>query len=184
MAQVLTLLSILAALLALAWYARTRLFRTDPLDVSIHLDHSAPGAHLIWEITNTGLEPLSLTKLIIHSRDLRQTRHIRSTPEVDDTVPLAAPRQLDCGDRILVPTDVDWSLLAARKIAVEDATGREHAASPDQLRAVQDQLRQLIDRRVYFSSARDWLYGAANLAFGVVILGLGFFMLMWMIATG
>ena len=43
---------------------------------------------------------------------------------------------------------------------------------------------QLIDRRVYTASARDFLTGAADLAFGVVILGLGFFMLMWVIATG
>jgi hypothetical protein len=184
MAQVLTLVSIVAAVLALAWYVRARLFRVDPLDVSIHLDRSAPGAHLIWEITNTGIAPLSLTKLIIHSRDIRKARHIGSTADLDETVPLAAPKQLDCGDRILVPTDVDWSLLAARKIAVEDATGREHTASAQQLRAVQEQLREVIDRPVHASSARDWLYGAANLAFGVVILGLGFFMLMWVIATG
>jgi hypothetical protein len=50
--------------------------------------------------------------------------------------------------------------------------------------AIQDQLRQLIDRRVFNTSARDFLTGAADLAFGVVILGLGFFMLMWVIATG
>jgi hypothetical protein len=33
-------------------------------------------------------------------------------------------------------------------------------------------------------SAADWLSGTADLAFGAVILGLGLFMLLWMIATG
>jgi len=63
-----------------------------------------------------------------------------------------------------------------------DTQGAEHLAPGDQLRLVQGQLHEVIDRRI--SSARDWLFGAANLAFGVMILGLGFFMLMWIIATG
>jgi hypothetical protein len=44
--------------------------------------------------------------------------------------------------------------------------------------------RPPLERRVYRASARDFLSGAADLTFGVVILGLGFFMLMWVIATG
>ncbi len=44
--------------------------------------------------------------------------------------------------------------------------------------------RRQFERRVYKASARDFLHGAADLTFGVVILGLGFFMLMWVIATG
>ena len=79
---------------------------------------------------------------------------------------------------------LDWTLLAARTIAVTDSAGHEHLASRKQLLEIQDRLRQLIDRRVYKASARDFLTGAADLAFGVVILGLGFFMLMWVIATG
>ncbi len=39
-------------------------------------------------------------------------------------------------------------------------------------------------RPVYKASAHDFLRGAADLTFGALILGLGFFMLMWMIATG
>ena len=39
------------------------------------------------------------------------------------------------------------------------------------------------ERGVYRASARDFLHGAADLTFGIVILGLGFFMLMWVIAT-
>lgn len=53
-----------------------------------------------------------------------------------------------------------------------------------QLVIVQEHLHALIDRRAYTMPARDWLFGATDLAFGVVILGLGFFMLMWVIATG
>jgi hypothetical protein len=67
---------------------------------------------------------------------------------------------------------------------VTDSAGHEHTASSRQLIAIQDRLRQLIDRRAYQTSARDFITGAADLAFGVVILGLGFFMLMWVIATG
>ena len=40
------------------------------------------------------------------------------------------------------------------------------------------------DRRTPQLSAQDFLHGATELAFGVVILGLAFFMLMWVIATG
>jgi hypothetical protein len=39
------------------------------------------------------------------------------------------------------------------------------------------------ERSVYRASAQDFLRGAADLTFGIVILGLGFFMLMWVIAT-
>jgi hypothetical protein len=83
-----------------------------------------------------------------------------------------------------VPTDVDWTLLSATSMAVCDADGREHLVSRQQLKLIQEQLGMLIERRVYTPSARDWLYGATDMAFGVVILGLGFFMLMWVIATG
>lgn len=44
--------------------------------------------------------------------------------------------------------------------------------------------RRQFERRVYKASAQDFLHGAADLTFGFVILGLGFFMLMWVIATG
>ena len=38
-------------------------------------------------------------------------------------------------------------------------------------------------RPVYRASAQEFLHGAADLTFGLMILGLGFFMLMWVIAT-
>jgi hypothetical protein len=44
--------------------------------------------------------------------------------------------------------------------------------------------RQLFGRVVYKASAQDFLHGAADLTFGFLILGLAFFMLMWVIATG
>ena len=39
-------------------------------------------------------------------------------------------------------------------------------------------------RPIYRASAHDFLHGSADLTFGAVILALGFFMLMWVIATG
>ena len=44
--------------------------------------------------------------------------------------------------------------------------------------------RQQFERAVYKASAQDFLHGAADFTFGFLILGLGFFMLMWVIATG
>jgi hypothetical protein len=43
-------------------------------------------------------------------------------------------------------------------------------------------MREAIDQPANSQSARDFLAGAANLAVGVAILGLGFFMLMYVIA--
>jgi hypothetical protein len=99
-------------------------------------------------------------------------------------VPLSLPVRLDSNEQLVLPTDVDWTLIAARSVAVADADGREYAARRRQLAAIREQLRQSIDRRAPRITAREFLYGATDLAFGVVILGLGFFMLMWAIATG
>jgi len=173
MAQSLTLLSILACLAGVAVLLIKRSKAREPLAVSIHLDRSGFGAHLIWEIANTSPAPLSLTKLVIHTRN-------GATAEV----PLGMPHLLASSDSLTVPTDVDWNLLAARSIAVVDAEGHEHAVSRRRLAQIQDDLKRLIDRRAPTMSARDFLFGATDMAFGVLILGLGFFMLMWMIATG
>jgi hypothetical protein len=43
---------------------------------------------------------------------------------------------------------------------------------------------RLFGREIYKAPANDFLHGAADLTFGILILGLGFFMLMWVIATG
>jgi hypothetical protein len=173
MAQVLTVVAIFALSGYLLWRYADRLFAPKGVQVSIRLDRPEPGAHLIWDIVNTGDQPVTLTKLIVHGRG-----------GAADTAPLGLPRILANQDRITLPTDVDWTLLAAKSIAVADSTGQEYHASKRQLGAIQDQLRRLIDRRIYNTSARDFISGAADLAFGVVILGLGFFMLMWVIATG
>jgi hypothetical protein len=58
---------------------------------------------------------------------------------------------------------------------------RQPAGSAGDQRAAAE--RQQFERRVYRASAQDFLHGAADLTFGIVILGLGFFMLMWVIAT-
>jgi hypothetical protein len=57
---------------------------------------------------------------------------------------------------------------------------REHAGTTVD-RHTADRLD--FERGVYRASAQDFLHGAADLTFGIIILGLGFFMLMWVIAT-
>ena len=172
MAQTLTVIALCTLGGYLLWRYADRIFEPDGVQVRIRLDRPEPGAHLIWDIVNAGPRPVTLTKLIVHGRGRA------------DTVPLGLPCVLAPQDRITVPTDVDWSLLAARSIAAADASGQEHLASRTQLSAIQQELRRLIDRRAENGTAQDFIAGAADLTFGVVILGLGFFMLMWVIATG
>jgi hypothetical protein len=171
MTQFLTIFALLAISGYAAWRYREALVHRGPVHVAIRLDREAPGAHLIWNVTNVGPAPITITKLIIHARK----RVIE--------VPLTWPKVLEPQDNVLLPTDVDWSVLAARSIAVVDSAGHEHEASRRELASIQDHLRQHIDRRVTTASARDFLFGAADFAVGMVILGLGFFMLMWVIAT-
>jgi hypothetical protein len=178
MAQTVTVVSLamLAAGLLFFYFRRSRADTSRPLRVSIRLDRMAPGAHLMWDIVNTSTEPVILTKLIV------QPRHVRHTSA--ESVPFAPPRRIAPEDEAVIATDVDWGMLAARSIALVDELGYEYPAPHRQLEAAQDQLHRLIDRRVYTASARDFLFGAGDLAFGAVILGMGFFMLMWVIATG
>jgi len=173
MAQMLTVLAVVGIGVYLLHRFRSRLFDRCGIEITLRLDRSAPGAHLIWHIGNAGQQTITLNKLIVH------------TPQgVTDLLARGLPKAIAPQGHAVVATDVDWTLLAAKSIAVIDSAGHEHAASRRQLIEIQDRLRQLIDRRVYTASARDFLTGAADLAFGVVILGLGFFMLMWVIATG
>jgi hypothetical protein len=169
MVQLLTLISIPAAIGLGLWLFRRQ---RDSVAVRLRLDRSGPGSHLVWDIANVGFDPITVTKLVIHTR---------TGP---NTVPLGLAHVLQNQEHTLVPTDVDWTLLSATSIAVCDADGREHLVPTKQLKVIQEQLGSLIERRDYTPSARDWLYGATNMAFGMVILGLGFFMLMWVIATG
>ena len=170
----LTLIAILAVVGAVTWYLiRTRLDREqDALAVRLRLDRAGPGAHLVWDIANTGPEPITVTRLLIRTRT------------GGSTVPLGLAHVLNTQEHARVPTDVDWTLLSATSMAVCDGQGGEHPVSREQLTLIQEQLSSLIERRVYTPSATDWLSGATHLAVGVVILGLGFFMLMWVIATG
>lgn len=145
----------------------------SPVQVSIHVDHGVPGSHLMWDIENTGSHPIALTTLVVHAKR-----------GPDKVVSFDVPHVLAPQDSFVVPTDVDWSLLNARSVAVIDSEGREHAAPKRQFEAVRDSLRETIERRSTPLSARDFLFGAADMAFGIAILSLGFFMLMWAIATG
>ena len=172
MLQLLTLISLLMAISLGVWLVSRMRHQQDSVAVRLRLDRSGPGSHLMWDISNVGVRPITVTKLVIGSR---------TGPNV---VPLGIAHVLETQDHTLVPTDVDWTLLSATSMAVCDADGREHLVPRRQLKLIQEQLGSLIKRRVYTPSARDWLYGATNMAFGMVILGLGFFMLMWVIATG
>jgi hypothetical protein len=180
MAQIFTITTVLATITTVLavvvgyslWrYGRARLAR-KAIRVTVRLDRDAPGAHLIWDITNASAVPVTLVKLIVHGR------------RGANSLTLEMPHRLDPQDSLVLPTDVDWSVLAAKSIAVVDADGREHPASHRQLAGIQEHLHKIIDRRAPTTSAREFLFGATDLAFGVVILGLGFFMLMWVIATG
>jgi len=173
MAEILTVFALLAAVALVARAAARRFSRPRILDVSVHLDRSAPGAHLIWDIANVSQQAVTLGTLVVHGRHANQT------------LPFGQPHVLAAEEHLLMPTDVDWSLLGARSIAVVDAGGREHVVAHRQLVRVQEQLHTLIDRRSDEQpSARDWLFGATDLAFGAVLLGLGFFLLIYVIATG
>jgi len=173
MVLLLTLISILAAVGVAAWrIVRARTHQADAVAVRLRLDRSGPGSHLVWDIANTGPEPITVTRLIIRTRT------------GGSTVPLGLAQILNTQEHTRVPTDVDWTLLSATSMAVGDGQGGEHLVSKEQLKLIQDQLGSLLERRVYTPSAQDWLSGATDLAAGVVILGLGFFMLMWVIATG
>ena len=173
MTQIFTITTVLAVAVGYGlWRYRRAALARKAVRVTVRLDRDAPGAHLIWDITNASTVPVSVVKLIVHGR------------KGANSLTLELPHLLNPQDSLALPTDVDWSVLAAKSIAVVDAEGREHPASHRQLASIQEHLRELIDRRAPTTSARDFLFGATDLAFGVVILGLGFFMLMWVIATG
>lgn len=171
MTQTLTSFSLFTRADALLWWLGDRLHRRASVRVSIRLDRTAPGAHLIWDIQNVGTDPITLTELVVRGRRATNRRPFARAP-------LLAP-----GDEIRLPTDVDWTLLGLRSLHVVDSMGRRYSPPRAERRAVYDQLRELIDHRAT-TNARDFLFGAADLAFGMLLLALGFFMLMWVIATG
>jgi hypothetical protein len=164
---------ITARLLGFARSLESPLFRRAGLRLALRLDRVSPDAHLIWDITNATNSPLSIARLTITDRT-----------GTDTAAPSEFPRTIGPGETITVATAVDWALLSARSVAAVDEQGRAYEARSGELARIQRRLRELIDRRAYQLSAQDWLFGATNLAFGAVILGLGFFMLMWVIATG
>jgi hypothetical protein len=150
------------------------LFRRGGVQVSVRLDHTGVGAHLIWTITNGTPTPITLRQLVF-----------RGAHRAATVVPLDPPRVVAPQGQITLAVEVDWNLLGAHEVAVIDADNRSHSAAPHQLAQAQSALRQTVDRRRPAPrSAREFLHGAADLAFGAMILGLGVFMLMYMIATG
>ena len=148
-------------------------FTPPSVRVGLRVDHGVPGSHLIWEVENTGTGPITLTRLVV-----------KGARGAETTMVLERPHVLAPGDQFVMPTDVDWGMLSARSVAFVDVDGCEHAAPKHQFAQVRDQLRAGIERRSSTLSARDFLFGAAEMAFGIAILGLGFFMLMYAIATG
>src|SRR5262245_1749858 len=106
MAQSLTIVSVLGAAGFAAWWYRDLLvhllFHRGTIQVTIKLDREAPGAHIIWNVTNAGSAPITITKLIIHGS--KRTRDL----------PLTKPKVLGPSEGLLLPTDVDWSVLSAR----------------------------------------------------------------------
>ncbi len=143
--------------------------------VSIRLDRSAPGAHVLWSLANHGPMPLAFTKLCIYPHGWHRPF---------DTIPFDRPKRLAADDELLLATDVDWNLLDARAMAIVDDTGHEYRVAANELVAIQDQLHAVMDRHPASASAREFLFGAGDMALGAMILALGFFMLMWVIATG
>ena len=173
MAHTITFLAF-AALAALACWFFSRFARTrDDVRISVRLDRPAPGAHLIWDVTNGGADPITLTRLVVYSPGGSA-----------ETAPATLPMALAPQSRLLMPVDVDWSMLSASAIAVVDERGDEHPVPQAQLRQIQQQLHTIIDRPGHVATARDWLFGAADLVFGATLLGLAVFLLMYVIATG
>ena len=136
MAQFLTFVTIAGIAAVGCWIVAQRILQVDHLKVTIRLDRSALGAHLIWDIVNAGPTPVTVTKLIIHDRT-----------GATDFVPLDLPKVLAPQDRLLVPTDVDWTLLGARSIAAGDAQDGEHLASRRQLARIQGRPGKVRDER-------------------------------------
>jgi hypothetical protein len=150
------------------------MFRRGGVRVSVRLDHTGVGAHLIWTITNGSATTITLRQLVF-----------RGAHHTATAIPLDPPRVVAPQGQITLAVEVDWNLLAAHEAEVVDADDRSHAVARRQLEQVQTELRETIDRRRPAPrSAREFLHGAADLAFGAMILGLGFFMLMYVIATG
>ena len=129
MAQALTLIFVLAALGIAAWFVRTMWWPTETVAVRLRLDHTGPGAHLMWHIGNLGQTPIVVTRLVIRARS-------DSTHPVAHNVDMHMPQVLEPQEHALLTTDVDWTLLRATAMSVCYADGREHLVSRSQLKAV------------------------------------------------
>ena len=123
MAQLLTLPSD-------AWRVmRSRLQKQDSVAIHLRLDRSGPGSHLVWDIANVGTDPITVTRLVVHSR---------TGPT---TVPLGMAQVLNSQEHTRLPTDVDWPLLSATSLSVCDAAGGEHLVPQKQLQLIRGAAR-------------------------------------------
>jgi hypothetical protein len=145
------------------------------ISVALRLDREAPGAHVLWDVVNDGDEPVTVTALVI-----KQATFERGNAQI---IPVSSGQVLPAGGVLVLPTDADWALMSARSVAVRDARGKDHSAGRRQLRRIQERLRTRIVARTAPRAAAVWLAGAANFMLGAVILGLGAFMLLWMIGS-
>jgi len=95
MTQTMTLVSTVALAGVVLWWLRERFTPRETLRVSVRLDSSMPGSHLIWNIVNTDAQPVTLTSFAINPRHLGDGRG-----ESIAAVPLATAETLQPGDRI------------------------------------------------------------------------------------
>jgi hypothetical protein len=141
--------------------------------VTGRVNHQGAGAYVVWTIANNSRNPLSPINLHVRSRD----RSIQ-------TIAIVANGTVKPRSRITFASELDWSFLTADSIVVADAHGRHHRLRRRDLARLRRQLREMTHRPLNAGSAREWVHGTANLALGIALLGLGVFMLLWVIATG
>jgi len=83
---------------ALMLLVARRGFARETVAVRLRLDRCAPGAHLMWDISNIGRAPITVQKLVLH---------LGRGPSNAETVPLRVPQVLQPREHALIPTDVD-----------------------------------------------------------------------------
>ena len=173
MTQTRTFRSVPGAIAGALANVRAALAPARRLRVTGRLDHQGPGAHVVWTVVNQGRAPRTLSQLVLQG------------PNDSATIIEIEPKLIvKSRDRVALATELDWNVLTARSISLIDSAGKRHPIRHRTLARVRSQLRQMLRGSPPAGSAHDWLYGTANLAFGVVILGLGLFMLLWVLYTG
>ena len=75
------------------------------------VDHGVPGSHLIWDVQNTGTEPVTLTKLVVRGPCGKET-----------TMGLELPHVLAPQDRFVLRVQIELPI-GLRQCTVDDAGG-------------------------------------------------------------